>query len=115
MSQPAADSSDSEWDIDRDADAGHISIPGPSASKGELLEVRLARNSDDFLTFYNVHYRPSKHCKFICRSFKKRIERSKRKTKLCMLRSPSENGAQMLMMNLVFTRTSFLYTLANTE
>jgi hypothetical protein len=74
MSQPAADSSDSEWDIDQDADAGHISIPGPSASKGELLEVRLACNSDDFLTFHNVHYRPSKHCKFICRSFKKRIE-----------------------------------------
>ncbi|KAG0699083.1 hypothetical protein DFH29DRAFT_877566 [Suillus ampliporus] len=39
MSQPAADSSDSEWDTDQDADAGHISIPGPSASKGELLET----------------------------------------------------------------------------
>ncbi|KAG2111910.1 uncharacterized protein F5147DRAFT_771483 [Suillus discolor] len=37
--QPAVDSSSSEWD-DQDADSGRIvSVPGPGASKGELLET----------------------------------------------------------------------------
>lgn len=48
----AADSSesDSEWDGQNTADADHISIPGPGASKGELLEVRCMRSSEHFLT-----------------------------------------------------------------
>jgi hypothetical protein len=53
VSRPStADSSesDSKWDGQNTADADHISIPGPGASKGELLEVRCMRSSEHFLT-----------------------------------------------------------------
>lgn len=52
VSQPAADSSGSEWD-DQDADSGRIvSVPGPGASKEELLEVRLTSDSSEYFLIF---------------------------------------------------------------